>query len=302
LRSKAAGVLKRAGHTEAAVDLTRMAGLQAAAVLCELVSEDKTGMARGADLVRFADTHRLDIISVADIVRHRLETEQVVVPKAEARLPTRYGDFMCRAWVATSDGVEHISLVCGAIRGGDPVLVRVHSECLTGDVLGSERCDCGAQVDDALRAIATAGRGVFVYLRGHEGRGVGLGHKLAAYNIQDSGLDTVDANLALGLSVDSREYGIGAQILHSLGVERIRLMTNNPQKYTGLSGYGLAIVERVPLPPRVTPHNVRYLETKHERMGHLFHADELHGFAQARAAAESLISISPDRRRGWAVG
>jgi 3,4-dihydroxy 2-butanone 4-phosphate synthase / GTP cyclohydrolase II len=269
LRARDGGVLKRAGHTEAATDLARLAGHAPAGVLCEVVSEDKCGMARVPELRRLAAAHRLPLIAVADLVRHRLRSERLVEPVAEARIPTWHGDFTCRAWRSTLDGTEHIALARGDVSGGEPVLVRVHSECLTCDVLGSHRCDCGAQLDDALGAIARAGRGVLVYLRGHEGRGIGLAHKLAAYNLQDEGHDTVDANVLLGLPVDDREYGIGAQILMDLGVRRMRLMTNNPAKYDGLQGYGLEIVERVPLPPRTTRENVAYLQTKRRRMGHL---------------------------------
>jgi 3,4-dihydroxy 2-butanone 4-phosphate synthase/GTP cyclohydrolase II len=271
LRSRAGGVLKRAGHTEAASDLVRLAGRVPAGVLCEVVSEDKCTMARGAELRRLATTHRLPMISVADLVRHRLRNERLVEQISDARVPTAHGDFVCQAWRSTLDGVEHLALTRGDVAGGEPVLVRVHSECLTGDVFGSRRCDCGPQLDDALRAIAEAGRGVVVYLRGHEGRGIGLAHKLAAYNLQERGHDTVDANRVLGLPVDNREYGIGAQILVDLGVRRMRLMTNNPAKYDGLQGFGLEIVERVPLAPRPTAENIAYLETKRRRMGHLLH-------------------------------
>jgi 3,4-dihydroxy 2-butanone 4-phosphate synthase/GTP cyclohydrolase II len=210
------------------------------------------------------------MISVADLVRHRLRSERLVEHISEARVPTTHGEFVCQAWRSAVDGTEHLALMRGDVAGEEPVLVRVHSECLTGDVFGSRRCDCGAQLDDALRAIAEAGRGVVVYLRGHEGRGIGLAHKLAAYNLQEQGHDTVDANRVLGLPVDSREYGIGAQILMDLGVRRMRLMTNNPAKYDGLQGYGLEIVERLPLAPQPTTENIAYLETKRRRMGHLF--------------------------------
>jgi 3,4-dihydroxy 2-butanone 4-phosphate synthase / GTP cyclohydrolase II len=270
LRSSDGGVLKRAGHTEAASDLVRLAGREPGGVLCEVVSEDKCAMARGPELRRLAMAHGLPMISVADLVRHRLRSERLVEHVSEARVPTAHGDFVCQAWRSTVDGTEHLALTRGDVAGDEPVLVRVHSECLTGDVFGSRRCDCGAQLDDALRAIADAGRGVVVYLRGHEGRGIGLAHKLAAYNLQEQGHDTVDANRVLGLPVDSREYGIGAQILMDLGVRRMRLMTNNPAKYDGLQGYGLEIVERLPLAPRPTTENIAYLETKRRRMGHLF--------------------------------
>ena len=269
LRSRDGGVLKRAGHTEAATDLVRLAGRGPAGVLCEVVSEDKCSMARGPELRRLAAAQRLPMISVSDLVRHRLRSERLVEHVSEARVPTAHGEFVCKAWRSVLDGVEHLALTHGDVGGDEPVLVRVHSECLTGDVFGSRRCDCGSQLDDALRAIAQAGRGIVIYLRGHEGRGIGLAHKLAAYNLQDRGHDTVDANRALGLPVDSREYGIGAQILVDLGVRRMRLMTNNPAKYDGLQGYGLEIVERVPLAPRPTRENIAYLETKRRRMGHL---------------------------------
>jgi 3,4-dihydroxy 2-butanone 4-phosphate synthase/GTP cyclohydrolase II len=269
LRSRDGGVLKRAGHTEAASDLARLAEREPAGVLCEVTSADKCGMARGPELRQLASAHRLPMISVADLVAHRLRRERLVERIAGARIPTRHGVFACHAWRSTLDGTEHLALTQGVIDEDPPVLVRVHSECLTGDVLGSRRCDCGAQLDDALGAIAAERRGVLVYLRGHEGRGIGLGHKLAAYNLQEAGHDTVDANSLLGLPIDNREYGIGAQILMDLGVRRIRLMTNNPAKYEGLQGYGLEIVERVPLAPRPTLENLAYLETKRARMGHM---------------------------------
>jgi 3,4-dihydroxy 2-butanone 4-phosphate synthase/GTP cyclohydrolase II len=269
LRSRDGGVLKRAGHTEAASDLARLASRTPAGVLCEVVSEDKSGMARGPELRRLAAAHGLPMVSIAELVRHRLGSERLVEAVAEASIPTRHGSFVCRAWRSTLDGTEHLALTLGEVRGDDPVLVRVHSECLTGDVLGSRRCDCGGQLDDALAAIAAEGRGVLVYLRGHEGRGIGLGHKLAAYNLQDQGHDTVDANALLGLPVDDREYGVGAQILTDLGVRRMRLLTNNPAKYEGLQGYRLEIERRIPLASRVTPENVAYLEAKRRRMGHL---------------------------------
>ena len=269
LRARVGGVLKRAGHTEAAVDLMRLAGCRPAGVLCEIVSGDKASMALGPEVSRLASRHSLPVTTVAALLRYRLRSERLVRHLSEARVPTRHGAFTCHAWQSLVDDSQHLALTMGDVRGGDPVLVRVHSECLTGDVFGSERCDCGAQLDDALGEIARAGRGVVVYLRGQEGRGIGLAHKLAAYNLQDAGHDTVDANLMLGLPVDDREYGIGAQILIALGISRMRLMTNNPAKYTGLSGYDLEIVERVPLASRPTPHNLAYLETKRRRMGHL---------------------------------
>jgi len=284
LRSRDGGVLKRAGHTEAASDLARMAGLQPAGVLCEVVSEDRLDMARGPELAQLATRHQLPMVSVADIVRYRLRTERLVEHVAEARVPTAHGEFSCHAWRSTVDGTDHLAFVHGDVAGPDPVLVRVHSECVTGDVFGSSRCDCGTQLDDAMRAIAEHGRGVVVYLRGHEGRGIGITHKLMAYNLQDRGRDTVDANLDLDLPVDTREYGIGAQILLELGVERLQLMTNNPAKFSGLSGYGLEIMERIALPVRPTAENISYLETKRGRLGHLLPAQ--------LAAGEPVFHVS----------
>ena len=269
LRARLGGVLKRAGHTEAAIDLTLLSGMQPAGVLSEVVSDDKTGMARAPELGRLAHDHALPILTVADLVRHRLATERLVTHEAEARVPTRHGEFICHAWRSTIDGSEHLAFVLGDVTTGGPVLTRVHSECLTGDVFGSQRCDCGTQLDDAMAAVADAGRGVVVYLRGHEGRGIGLTHKLRAYNLQDVGYDTVDANFELGLPADTREYGIGAQILRDLGVRELRLITNNPAKYGGLLGFGLSVVERVALPTRLTRHNAAYLDAKRRRMGHL---------------------------------
>jgi len=269
LRSRRGGVLQRAGHTEAAVDLARLAGREPVGVLCEVVSEDKGGMADATRLRALADEHGLPLISTADLVRYRLKRERLVRNIAQARVPTRHGEFQCHAWETLTDGTEHLAFVRGEVDDGRPVLVRVHSECLTGDVFGSWRCDCGRQLDDALAMIAAEGRGVVVYLRGHEGRGIGLGHKLEAYNLQDQGRDTVDANLDLGLPVDTREYGIGSQILLELGVRKMRLLTNNPAKLRGLERYGLELVERVPLPPHPTDENVAYLRTKQERLGHL---------------------------------
>jgi 3,4-dihydroxy 2-butanone 4-phosphate synthase/GTP cyclohydrolase II len=274
LRSRAGGVLKRAGHTEAAIDLARLADRVPAGVLCEVTTEDKRRMAGGEELRRLAGEYGLPLCSVADIVRLRMHTERLVEHCSEALVRTAHGTFACHAWRSLADGVEHLALVRGEIAGPEPVLVRVHSECLTGDVFGSHRCDCGSQLDDAMAAIDRAGRGVVVYLRGHEGRGIGLAHKIAAYNLQEAGHDTVDANLLLGLPVDSREYGIGAQILVELGVRSLRLMTNNPAKYEGLDGYGLEVVERIPLLPRVTADNARYLQTKRDRMGHHFSPTE----------------------------
>lgn len=268
LRYRPGGTLKRAGHTEAAVDLARMAGLYPAGVLCEVVNDDGS-MARVPDLVGFCQEHDLLLISIADLIRYRRQNEKLVKRVAEARIPTEWGDFTCYAYESLLDGETHLALVRGAVQGEDDVLVRVHSECLTGDVFGSLRCDCGIQLDQALKKIADDGLGVLVYLRGHEGRGIGIGHKLRAYSLQEDGRDTVEANLELGLPVDSREYGIGAQILVDLGITTMRLMTNNPAKYGGLEGFGLTVTERVPVVSQPNPENIAYLRTKRERMGHL---------------------------------
>lgn len=274
LRAREGGVLKRAGHTEAAVDLTLLAGLEPVGVLCEIVNPDYS-MARMPDLERFAKEHGIPLISIADLIRFRRGREKLVECVSTARLPTPFGEFTAYAYESTLDGVQHLALVKGEVAGEKDVLVRVHSECLTGDIFGSARCDCGTQLQQALGRIAHEGRGVVVYLRGQEGRGIGLGHKLRAYTLQDEGLDTVEANEELGLPVDSREYGIGAQILADLGLSTIRLLTNNPAKYGGLSGYGLAITERVSLLPCATKENLRYLRTKQEKMGHQFDLEEI---------------------------
>ncbi len=269
LRYRPGGVLKRAGHTEAAVDLARLAGKYPSGVLCEIVMPDKQEMARLPYLVGFAKEHHLPLISIADLIRYRRQHEKLVRAVSEASLPTDYGTFNARVYEGVLDGEEHVALVYGDISAEDSVLVRVHSECLTGDVFGSLRCDCGPQLHAALQTIAAEGAGVVVYLRGQEGRGIGLGHKIRAYALQEEGLDTVDANVELGLPVDSREYGIGAQILVDLGITRMRLMTNNPAKYGGLEGFGLDITERVALESVPTEHNLKYLRTKREKMGHL---------------------------------
>lgn len=268
LRYREGGVLKRAGHTEAAVDLARMAGLYPAGVLCELVNDDGT-MSRVPDLEEFCAEHGLLMISIAALVRHRRQGEKLVRRMAEARIPTEWGDFTCYAFESLIDGEHHLAMVRGDVQGKENVLVRVHSECLTGDVFGSLRCDCGSQLDSAMQLIADEGAGVVVYLRGHEGRGIGISNKLLAYELQERGHDTVDANTELGLPVDSREYGIGAQILVDLGITTMRLMTNNRAKYGGLEGFGLEIVDRVPLESIPTSENIHYLRTKRERMGHL---------------------------------
>jgi 3,4-dihydroxy 2-butanone 4-phosphate synthase/GTP cyclohydrolase II len=273
LRYRDGGVLTRAGHTEASVDLARMARLRPAGVLAEVVNDDGS-MARLPQLEAFAAEHDLQVISIADLVRYRRHREKLVRRVSEARIPTDYGDFTAYVFESLLDGTEHMAFVRGEVAGKDDVLVRVHSECLTGDVFGSMRCDCGLQLDLALRLIAEEGTGVVVYLRGHEGRGIGLGHKFRAYTLQDQGLDTVEANVELGFPPDSREYGIGAQILVDLGVTTMRVMTNNPDKYGGLDGYGLEIVERVPLHVLPNHENIRYLRTKQEKLGHLLEIDE----------------------------
>jgi 3,4-dihydroxy 2-butanone 4-phosphate synthase / GTP cyclohydrolase II len=267
LRYTPGGVLRRAGHTEAAVDLARLAGLYPAGVLCEVVNEDGT-MARLDDLERFAKEHDLSIISIADLIAYRRRQEKLVHRATEARIPTAFGTFTAIAY-ESFDGRTHVALVKGDVASQRDVLVRVHSECFTGDVLGSIRCDCGLQLAEAMRRIDEEGTGVVVYIRGHEGRGIGLRHKLEAYALQDGGLDTVEANIELGFSPDARDYGVGAQILVDLGISRMRLLTNNPVKRAGLEGYGLDIVERIPLQSDPNPENIRYLETKKEKLGHL---------------------------------
>ena len=269
LRYRPGGVLKRAGHTEATVDLCRMAGKYPSGVLCEIVTKDKSDMARMPELEVFAAEHGLPLVTIADLIRYRRQHEKLVRRVAEATLPTEHGTFQAVVFESVLDGEQHMAMVYGDISEVENVLVRVHSECLTGDALGSLRCDCGPQLQTALAKVAAEGAGVVVYLRGHEGRGIGLGHKIRAYALQEDGRDTVDANLELGLPVDSREYGIGAQILVDLGITSMRLMTNNPTKYGGLVGFGLNIVERVSLESRPTPFNIEYLRTKRERMGHL---------------------------------
>jgi 3,4-dihydroxy 2-butanone 4-phosphate synthase / GTP cyclohydrolase II len=259
-------VLRRAGHTEAAVDLARLAGLPEAGVLCEVVNDDGT-MARLPELRAFADTHDLALISIEQLIEYRRRNERQLSRQAQTRIPNAYGNWQAFGYRHEFDGTEFMALVLGDVHGDD-VLTRLHSECLTGDVFGSLRCDCGAQLEAAMAAIAAEGRGVVLYLRGHEGRGVGLLSKLQAYELQDAGADTVDANTELGLPVDAREYSGGAQMLADLGVRSVRLITNNPAKVTGLAAGGVDIAGRVPLAPAVTPHNLRYLLTKRDRLGH----------------------------------
>jgi 3,4-dihydroxy 2-butanone 4-phosphate synthase / GTP cyclohydrolase II len=273
LRYREGGVLRRAGHTEAAVDLARLAGLYPAGVLCETVNDDGT-MARLPDLARFAVEHDLKLISIADLIEYRRRREVLVERVAEATIPTAWGEFRAYAYESLIDGRTHVALVLGDLGDGDGVMTRVHSECLTGDVFGSLRCDCGGQLERALQLIGKEGRGVVLYIRGHEGRAIGLTHKLRAYELQDQGRDTVEANIELGFAADQREYGIGAQILTDLGVRTMRLLTNNPDKRAGLEGHGLSIQERIPLETEPTPQNIDYLRTKVEKLGHLLDVPE----------------------------
>jgi len=269
LRYAEGGVLRRAGHTEAAVDLARLAGLTAAGVVAEIFNDDGT-MARRPQLRAFADEHGLTLISIAQLIEYRRHSERTVRRVVQTRVPNEYGEWRAFGYLNSVDGTEHVALVLGDLAepGGADVLVRMHSECLTGDVFGSQRCDCGAQLDAAMAAIAAEGRGVVLYLRGHEGRGIGLLSKLRAYQLQDNGADTVDANLELGLPADAREYSTGAQMLADLGVGPLRLLTNNPDKVRGLSGFGIEVTGRVPLPVAATPDNLRYLIAKRDRLGH----------------------------------
>ncbi|HTX09660.1 MAG TPA: bifunctional 3,4-dihydroxy-2-butanone-4-phosphate synthase/GTP cyclohydrolase II [Solirubrobacteraceae bacterium] len=272
LRSRPGGVLRRAGHTEAATDLARMAGGSGVGVITEILSEEGIPLA-GRDLQQFAAEHELALVTVAELIRFRRRSERLVTAHGTARLPTRHGDFVATAYQSVIDGSEHLALTRGDVRdaaaSSKGVLVRVHSECVTGDVFGSRRCDCGQQLQDSLRLIAAEGVGVLVYLRGQEGRGIGLGLKMQAYALQEEGRDTVDANLELGLPVDLREYGVGASILSDLGVHRLRLITNSPDKYHGLAGFDLEVVGRVRLSATVRPENIAYLTAKRDRMGHL---------------------------------
>ena len=270
LRYMEGGVLKRAGQTEASVDLARMAGLQPAGVICEIMADDGT-MARMGDLKAFSERHDVKIVSVADIIKYRRAHERLIERAAEARIPTEHGEFTAVSYRSIVDTQEHVALVKGHIDAEEPTLVRVHSECLTGDIFGSIRCDCGDQMRLALKAIDREGKGVFLYVR-QEGRGIGIHNKLKAYSLQDQGLDTVEANIKLGFAPDPRQYGVGAQILVDLGVRKMRLLTNNPQKRVGLVSFGLEVVEQVPIIAPVNDENRRYLETKRTRMGHTFDA------------------------------
>jgi 3,4-dihydroxy 2-butanone 4-phosphate synthase / GTP cyclohydrolase II len=266
LRAKDGGVLRRAGHTEAAVDLARLAGLQPAGVLCEILHDDGT-MARLPELMEFKKKHGLRICTIQSLIAHRRLTEKLIEREQVVKLPTDYGDFDLHLYRSMLDGSHHLALVKGTISETEPVLVRVHSECLTGDVFGSRRCDCGNQLHAALQQISDEGNGVLVYMR-QEGRGIGLAAKIHAYKLQEEGLDTVEANLKLGFGSDLRDYGLGAQILFDLGVRKFRFLTNNPKKVIGLEGYGIQMVEQVPIRSEANPHNAKYLETKRVKMGH----------------------------------
>jgi len=270
LRAKPGGVLQRAGHTEAAVDLVRLSGLDPSAVICEILNDDGS-MARLPELIRFRRRHKLKLCTIQSLIEYRRRSEKLIRFEQKAKLPTEHGEFDLHLYTSVTDGQHHLALVRGPIDGRQPVLVRVHSECLTGDVFGSLRCDCGSQLDTALRQISQAKAGVLIYMR-QEGRGIGLAAKIHAYRLQEEGYDTVEANLRLGYGSDLREYGLGAQILSELGVRKIRLLTNNPKKVVGLAGYGLEIVEQVSIEVTANPHNQRYLETKRLKMGHILNS------------------------------
>ena len=272
IRARDGGVLVRAGHSEAIVDLAKLAGLHPAGVICEIMDEDGS-MKRLPQLEAMASQFGLKVITIVDLIAYRLRHEKLVQRVTEARLPTKWGEFQAVAYRSVVDAAEHVALVKGDISNGEPILVRVHSECLTGDVFGSLRCDCGTQIEMALQRIADEDSGVFLYMR-QEGRGIGFHNKLCAYALQDQGMDTVEANMALGFGPDLRDYGVGAQILADLGLHNIRLLTNNPKKVVGLESYGIKIVEIVPLIAPTTPYNVRYLETKQKKLGHILNLEE----------------------------
>ncbi|KAL9247702.1 hypothetical protein vseg_021107 [Gypsophila vaccaria] len=273
LKYRTGGVLTRVGHTEASVDLVMLAGLRPVSLLSSVIDHDDGSIASSTSLRMLSSMYNIPIVSITDLIRYRRKRERIVVRTALSSVPTKWGQFQAYCYQSKLDGMEHVAIVKGRIGNGEDILVRVHSECLTGDVFGSARCDCGNQLDLAMQLIAEEGRGVVIYLRGHEGRGIGLGHKLQAYNLQDLGHDTVEANLELGLAADAREYGIGAQILRDIGVRTMRLMTNNPAKFEGLKGYGLAVIGRVPVMTPITEENRRYLETKRTKMGHIYGSD-----------------------------
>jgi len=266
LRAKDGGVLRRTGHTEAAIDLARLAGFEPAGVLIEILKDDGE-MARLPDLLTIAKKFDLKIISIEDLIEYRLNEDSLIIKEVSVKLPTEWGDFEMSAYTQKNTGEQHVALIKGAWEPGEPILVRVHSSCVTGDIFGSCRCDCGAQLHAAMEMIEKAGKGVIVYMN-QEGRGIGLINKLRAYNLQENGLDTVDANLKLGFKADERDYGVGAQILRNLGVTKMRLMTNNPKKRAGIIGYGLEVVENVPLEIKSNKHNELYLRTKHDKLGH----------------------------------
>jgi 3,4-dihydroxy 2-butanone 4-phosphate synthase/GTP cyclohydrolase II len=300
LKAKAGGVLERAGQTEAAVDLARLAGVTPAGVICEVMNDDGT-MARVPDLVEFCERHGLKMVTVTDLIEYRRRNDKLVKREVEVKLPTAYGDFRAVAYRSLVDGKHHIALVKGDVDGADDVLVRVHSECLTGDVFHSLRCDCGEQLESALAMIDHEGRGVLLYLA-QEGRGIGLLNKLHAYKLQEEGLDTVDANLKLGLPADLRDYGIGAQILVDLGLSTIRIMTNNPKKIVGLEGYGLQVTDQIPIQHAPNEHNLAYLNAKKERMGHLLHhqglaLDEEMIQQERRSDREGAVEGRPEHDR-----
>lgn len=267
LRYKEGGVLRRTGHTEGSIDLCTLAGLYPASVICEIMNNDGT-MARVPQLMEFAKEHNIKVVTIADLIEYRRRKEKLIIRVADANLPSIYGDFKAVAYQSLLDNKEHLAMVKGEWEKDEPILVRVHSECLTGDVLGSNRCDCGEQLQTALRMIEEEGKGVLLYMR-QEGRGIGLCNKIRAYKLQDNGRDTVEANIDLGFAPDLRDYGIGAQILVDLGIKKMRMMTNNPKKIKGLEGYGLEVVERVPIEMQLKPENRRYMMTKKEKMGHL---------------------------------